>query len=264
MAKWYENIANGVTGFTQGLTDALGITDSHAPQRAVDAANSGMASANAQLYNDLKPQLDQLWGATNGRTLDANLDRFDTTMGEAMNSTTQAGQNALGEMNAGNADNVQSYLNPKMNTMLQNTMQTVQGGAGSALQSSATNRNVANAVASQAGQMWDTAFNQALGDSSHNLQANQQFGQSVARYETGLRAAFAGPDTVGFRRQESWEPAGLGGKLGAGRPPGSGLWVPPGGALTPVIALQTDSLLLQAERRALCACWPAGLPGLRR
>lgn len=185
MAKWYEKVANGVTGFTQGLTDALGITDSQAPQRAVDAANSGMANANAQLYKDLKPQLDQLWGATNGRGLDANLDRFDTTMGEAMGSTTQAGQNALGEMNAGSADNVKSYLNPKMDTMLQNTMQTVQGGAGSALQSSATNRNVANAVASQAGQMWDTAFNQALGDSSHNLQANQQFGQS-ANQQAGL------------------------------------------------------------------------------
>ena len=185
MAKWYENIANGVTGFTQGLTDALGITDSQAPQRAVDAANSGMASANAQLYKDMKPQLDQLWGATNGRGLDANLDRFDTTMGEAMGSTTQAGQNALGEMDAGSADNVRGYLNPKMDTMLQNTMQTVQGGAGSALQSSATNRNVANAVASQAGQMWDTAFNQALGDSSHNLQANQQFGQS-ANQQAGL------------------------------------------------------------------------------
>lgn len=182
MAKWYERY---ITQPIQKFTDAIGITDSEAPQRAVDAANSGMASANAQLYNDLKPQLDQLWGATNGRGLDANLDRFDTTMGEAMGSTTQAGQNALGEMNAGSADNVKSYLNPKMDTMLQNTMQTVQGGAGSALQSSATNRNVANAVASQAGQMWDTAFNQALGDSSHNLQANQQFGQS-ANQQAGL------------------------------------------------------------------------------
>ena len=185
MAHWYENVAKGVTGFTQGLTDALGITDSQAPQRAVDAAKSGMSSANTQLYKDMKPQLDQLWGATNGRGLDANLDRFDTTMGEAMGSTVQAGRNALGEMNAGNADNVHSYLNPKMDTMLQNTMQTVQGGAGSALQSSATNRNVANAVSSQAGQMWDTAFNQALGDSSHNLQANQQFGQS-ANQQAGL------------------------------------------------------------------------------
>lgn len=186
MAKWYENIGKGISGAVGGLTDALGITDSTAPQRAVDAANSGMQNANTQLYLDMQPQLDQLWGAVaNGRGLDQNLNKFDYSMNGAMEQTQQAGQNALGEMNAGSADNVQNYLNPKMDTMLQNTMQTMQGGAGSALQSSATNRNVANAVASQAGQMWDTAFNQALGDSSHNLQANQQFGQS-ANQQAGL------------------------------------------------------------------------------
>lgn len=186
MAKWYENIANGVTGFTQGLTDALGITDSAAPQRALDAAESGMKNANSQLYLDMQPQLDQLWGAVaNGRGLDQNLNKFDYSMNGAMDQTRQAGQNALGEMDAGSSGNVQKYLNPKMDTMLQNTMQTIQGGAGGALQSSATNRNIANSVASQAGQMWDTAFNQALGDSSHNLQANQQFGQS-ANQQAGL------------------------------------------------------------------------------
>lgn len=175
MAKWYET-----------LTDAIGITDSQAPQRAVNAAKSGMASANAQLYQDMQPQLAQLWeAASNGRNLDQNLNRFDYSMNGAMDATKLAGQNALGEMDAGSADNVQNYLNPKMDTMLQNTMQTMQGGAGSALQSSATNRNIANSVASQAGQMWDTAFNQALGDSSHNLQANQQFGQS-ANQQAGL------------------------------------------------------------------------------
>lgn len=182
MAKWYEK---GPSGWLTGLTDALGVTDSHAAGRAVDAANAGISSANSALYKDMKPQLDTLWSATGGRSLDNNLDNFDYSMNGAMQDTVQAGQNALGEMDAGNSANVESYLNPKMNTMLQNTMQTVQGGAGSALQSSATNRNVANSVASQAGQMWDTAFNQALGDSSHNLQANQQFGQS-ANQQAGL------------------------------------------------------------------------------
>lgn len=186
MAKWYEKIGEGISGAVGGLTDALGITDSTAPQRAVNAANSGMQKANTQLYLDMQPQLDQLWGAVaNGRGLDQNLNKFDYSMNNAMRNTQQAGQNALAEMNAGDSGNVQNYLNPKMDTMLQNAMQTMQGGAGSALQSSATNRNVANAVASQAGQMWDTAFNQALGDSSHNLQANQQFGQS-ANQQAGL------------------------------------------------------------------------------
>jgi hypothetical protein len=186
MAKWYENLGKGISGAVSGFTDALGITDSQAPQRAVDAANSGMKNANTQLYLDMQPQLDKLWEAvSNGRGLDQNLNKFDYAMNGAMDQTQQAGQNALAEMNAGDSGNVQSYLNPKMDTMLQNTMQTMQGGAGSALQSSATNRNIANSVASQAGQMWDTAFNQALGDSSHNLQANQQFGQS-ANQQAGL------------------------------------------------------------------------------
>ena len=51
---------------------------------------------------------------------------------------------------------------------------------------------------------------------------------------------------------------GLRGKPGAGRPPSLDFWVPPGGTLVPLVALQTERLLLQAERRALCACWPAG------
>lgn len=186
MANWYENLGKGISGAVSGFTDALAITDSTAPQRAVDAANSGMKNANTQLYLDMQPQLDKLWEAvSNGRGLDQNLNKFDYAMNGAMDDTKLAGQNALGEMNAGDSRNVQNYLNPKMDTMLQNTMQTMQGGAGSALQSSATNRNIANSVASQAGQMWDTAFNQALGDSSHNLQANQQFGQS-ANQQAGL------------------------------------------------------------------------------
>ena len=186
MAKWYENLGKGISDAVGGFTDALGITDSTAPQRAVDAANSGMKNANSQLYLDMQPQLEKLWEAvSNGRGLDQNLNKFDYAMNGAMDQTKQAGQFALAEMTKGNSGNVQKYLNPKMDTMLQNTMQTMQGGAGSALQSSATNRNVANAVASQAGQMWDTAFNQALGDSSHNLQANQQFGQS-ANQQAGL------------------------------------------------------------------------------
>ena len=171
MAKWYQK-----------LTDAIGITDTQAPERAANAASSGMNIANNQLYLDMQPQLDQLWGAvSNGRNLDQNLNKFDYSMNGAMADVGLAGQNALDEMNVGDSGNVQKYLNPKMDTMLQNTMQTMQGGAGSALQSSATNRNIANTVASQAGQMWDTAFNQALGDSSHNLQANQQFGQSASQ-----------------------------------------------------------------------------------
>ena len=45
MAKWYENVGNGIKGFMNGLTDTLGITDSGAAERAADAAQSGMTPA---------------------------------------------------------------------------------------------------------------------------------------------------------------------------------------------------------------------------
>ena len=175
MAKWYES----ANGWVSGLTDALGITDSKAPQRAANAAREGMDAANLQLDWDLQGTNDMLNNAIgNGRSLDQTLNNYDYTMGNAMAGTQKAGQNALGEMDAGSAGNVQNYLNPKMDEMLRGTAQAVAGRSGSTLQSSAANRNIADTVSNQAGQMWDTAFNQALGDSSHNLQANNQFGQT--------------------------------------------------------------------------------------
>lgn len=185
MAKWYEKMGNGIKGFTTGLTDTLGITDSGAAGRAADAAQSGMDYSNQQLWNDMQPGLNSLWGAVGGRGLEQNLNRFDSSMQGAMDTTRQTAANAQNEMDAGTPDNVQNYLNPKMAEMLRRTSQAMQGSAGAALQSSATNKNIADAVGRQAGQMWDTAFSQALGDSTHNLQANQQIGQS-ANQQAGL------------------------------------------------------------------------------
>lgn len=182
MAKWYEK---GPSGWVTGFTDMLGITDSHAAGRAEDAAKSGINSANQQLWNDMQPGLNSLWGAVGGRGLEQNLNRFDSSMQGAMDTTQQTAANAQNEMDAGTPDNVQNYLNPKMAEMLRGTSQAMQGSAGAALQSSATNKNIADAIGRQAGQMWDTAFSQALGDSTHNLQANQQIGQS-ANQQAGL------------------------------------------------------------------------------
>lgn len=185
MAKWYEKLGNGIKNGVTWATDTLGITDSKAPERAAAAAQEGMDYANQQLYSGMQPGLNALWQGVMGHGLGQNLDQFDSTMQGALDTTQQVGQNAQQEMNAGSAGNVQNYLNPKMDEMLRGTSQAMQGSAGSALQSSATNKNIADAVGKQAGQMWDTAFSQALGDSTHNLQANQQIGQS-ANQQAGL------------------------------------------------------------------------------
>ena len=71
-------------------------------------------------------------------------------------------------------------MNPQMEMMLNQTLQKVQGGAGSALQSSAATKAGANAVATRAGDLWQQAFNNAMGDSQNNLNvANRVQGNAM-------------------------------------------------------------------------------------
>lgn len=167
---------------TSGITDMMGITDTQAANRALSAARSGMDTANAQLDEDTQASFDALDNAMYGRSLGQNLDRYGQQMGTAMDQTQQAGQMALGEMNSGDAGNVESYLNPKMDQMVAKTNQVMNGSAGSTLQSSAATRNAATAVSNQAGKMWDTAYDQALRDSQNNQTAITNFGKSAAQF----------------------------------------------------------------------------------
>ena len=158
--------SGGILGQVGG---ALGITDPDKAQRSLAAMSKGQSNANAQLDTDTVNQMNMLSSAMNGRSLGQNLDNYDTTIGQAQAKTNQANDIALAQQNAGRSENVQSYLNPQMDMMLSNTMQRMQGGAGSALQSSAANKATANAVAQQAGNLWQQAYNNALGDSQNNL-----------------------------------------------------------------------------------------------
>ena len=158
--------SGGILGQVGG---ALGITDPDKAQRSLAAMSKGQSNANAQLDADTVNQMNMLSSAMNGRSLGQNLDNYDTTIGQAQAKTNQANDIALAQQNAGRSENVQSYLNPQMDMMLSNTMQRMQGGAGSALQSSAASKATANAVAQQAGNLWQQAYNNALGDSQNNL-----------------------------------------------------------------------------------------------
>lgn len=166
----------------QWFTDAVGLTDTQASNRAYDAAQSGMGTANAQLDADTQGSFDALGRASYGRDLGRNLDIYGQQMQGAMDQTQQAGDLSLGEMDAGSADNVADFVNPKTDMMLSQTMQKVQGGAGSALQSSAATRNASNAVANKAGEIWDTAYNQAIQNSQNNQQAITGYGKSAGQF----------------------------------------------------------------------------------
>ena len=147
----------------------LGITDPNKGNRSLAAIKKGQAAANNQLDADTNEQFGMLSDAMNGRSMGANLNAFDQSVADAQNKTNMAGTLAEQQANAGRSDNVQSYVNPQMEMMLNQTLQKVQGGAGSALQSSAATKAGANAVATKAGDLWQQAFSNAIGDSQNNL-----------------------------------------------------------------------------------------------
>lgn len=155
--------------------------DPYKSDRATAAAHAGQQNANTQLDADTAQQFGMLNDAMTGRSLDQNLNAYNTSIDAAQGKTNQAGDLAWQQQNAGRSDNVQSYMNPQMEMMLNQTLQKVQGGAGSALQSSAATKAGANAVATKAGDLWQQAFNNAMGDAQNNLNVATNYGQSAAQ-----------------------------------------------------------------------------------
>ena len=168
-----------ITDVVSPITDFFGLTDSQAGARANRAMKEGQQASNAQLDQDLAGTFDYLQDAMAGRTFDQNLDAFQQRMAQANDKTGLAGDIALQQKDAGSSGNVRKYLNPMMDEMLAGTSQAMQGTAGSALQSSAANRDTSRAVAQQAGNLWNTAFSQALGDAQNNLGVAQNYGKGA-------------------------------------------------------------------------------------
>lgn len=173
MVTWGGAEDGNVLGNLGGM---LGITDPNKGKRALAAMQSGQEQANNQLDADTAGQFGMLRDTMgNGRSLGQNLDKFDQSIANAQDKTNTAGNIALGQQNAGSADNVQQYMNPEMDMILSNTMQRMQGGAGAALQSSAATKSTANAVAQKAGDLWQQAYNNAMGDAQNNLAVANQY-----------------------------------------------------------------------------------------
>lgn len=174
-----------LTNFFSDITDALGITDSESGKRAYSAMEKGQSAADQRLDQDLATSMRELGRGASGRDFGVNLDQFGKSISNAGGTNDMARELALGQQDAGSR--VSDYLNPKMDEMLARTNQAMQGNAGAALQSSATNKNIAKAVSGQAGDMWEQAFRDALGDAGNNLSVAQSLGQNA-----GQQAALAG------------------------------------------------------------------------
>lgn len=170
--------SGGLLGQLGGM---LGITDPDKGKRSMGAMASGQEDANRQLDADTAAQLGMLEQAGVGRSLGQNLDAYDTSMGTAQDMTRRAGGIALGQENAGSASDVFGNLNPMMDEMLSRTKQQMQGTAGDALQSSATSRGTAQAVAGKAGDLWQQAFQNTMNRAQNNLNVASNYGQAAGQ-----------------------------------------------------------------------------------
>ena len=170
--------SGGLLGQLGGM---LGINDPDKGKRSMEAMASGQEDANQQLDADTAAQLGMLEQAGVGRSLGQNLDAYDTSMGTAQDMTQRAGGIALGQEDAGSASDVFGNLNPMMDEMLSRTKQQMQGTAGDALQSSATSRGTAQAVAGKAGDLWQRAFQNTMNRAQNNLNVASNYGQAAGQ-----------------------------------------------------------------------------------
>lgn len=139
--------------FVNDALDWLGITDTKAPQRGLNAMRTGADEANAQLDARMKPVMDMYGNAMEGRGMGDVLDTYQQQM--------------MGTENAAGADNVSQFLNPMYGRAIDNATNQALAGAGSGLQSSAANKAVGTAVGNQVTNMWQQAFNNAMADANN-------------------------------------------------------------------------------------------------
>lgn len=187
-----------------GVTDAIGLTDTQAPQRGLEALEERADSAESGLDANMQPIFDMYQGAMQGRQ-----------MGDVLNTYRQQ---MMGTENAADAGNVQNFLNPMYDRAIENATNQALAGAGSSLQSSAANQAVGTAVGNQVQNMWNQAFQQAMADAQNKqgvygsvMQADimpamnwAQLASDIAgtKYTKGMDLAQAAGQTAG--QNQSW------------------------------------------------------------
>ena len=169
-----------LTDFLHSVTDPLHITDSKAAERAYDALNVGNANAVAQLDTDMITSLGILGEAANPRYLEKNLDIFDDELRKAEGRTDEAVNEIWDAADAG--ERTENFINPYADQMEATAVNKMQGGLGSSLQSSGGQRKMADMLNQMGNQMWDTAFQQALGDSQNRVDAAGTYAKTAGQY----------------------------------------------------------------------------------
>lgn len=146
------------------MTDELGFTDTGAQSRGLEALNSGMRNANANLDTNISPVMAMYQKAMQGRDMGDVLDQYRNNMS--------------GEIDAGTSDRVKEFLNPMYGRAVANATDSALAGAGSSALSTAGNNAVAQGVSNTVGNMWNQAYDQSMGNSQNNQGIYSQMQQS--------------------------------------------------------------------------------------
>lgn len=146
------------------MTDMYGLTDTGAQARGLEALNSGMRNANANLDVNISPVMAMYQKAMQGRDMGDVLDQYRNNMS--------------GEIDAGTSDRVKEFLNPMYGRAVANATDSALAGAGSSALSTAGNNAVAQGVSNTVGNMWNQAYDQSMGNSQNNQGIYSQMEQS--------------------------------------------------------------------------------------
>ena len=146
------------------MTDAYGLTDTGAQARGLEALNSGMRNANANLDVNISPVMAMYQKAMQGRDMGDVLDQYRNNM--------------AGEVDAGTSERVKEFLNPMYGRAVANATDSALAGAGSSASSTAGNNAVAQGVSNTVGNMWNQAYDQSMGNSQNNQGIYSQIEQS--------------------------------------------------------------------------------------
>lgn len=139
--------------FTNKLNDWLGLTDTEAPQRGLEALEGATGQAEQALDTQMRPVFDMYGNAMQGRNMDDVLGTYQQQM--------------MGTESAASPNNVQQFMDPMYSRAIQNATNQALAGAGSSLQSSAANQAVGTAVGNQVSNMWQQAFQNAMADAGN-------------------------------------------------------------------------------------------------
>lgn len=172
-----NNIVTGTADYAGDVLGHLGIVDTETSDRANDELQESQAAANAELDYGLAPQFTELQKAGYGRSLGDNLDRYGSEMNDAMSGTTDVGMFAKQQMEASDPTQVGNYFQNRNNFVGGGTSKALAGSAGGGLNKGISTQQLNQ----QAGQMWDKAFSDSMGNAKNNLSVAGALGRGYGQ-----------------------------------------------------------------------------------